>query len=179
MSKSKDIGTRFETAVTRWLRENGWVHAERRALSGTNDLGDITGTPGLVWECKAGATAQGASDGLIDQWLGETERERLNARADVGVLVVQRKRVGDRPERVGRHWAVVRARDVFGVAGIAGGEPVRMHLATVAWLLRASGYGEPLPGAVVDEYDRPLTWGADGVTTARRALIGPRLHDVA
>lgn len=33
MSASKDRGTRWETAVVRWLRDHGFPHAERRALS--------------------------------------------------------------------------------------------------------------------------------------------------
>src|SRR5690606_27104000 len=53
MSRSKDIGTRAETAVVRYLRANGFEHAERRALRGRQDAGDITGTPGICWEVKA------------------------------------------------------------------------------------------------------------------------------
>lgn len=178
VNRPKDIGTRFESAVVKWLRLNGWPYAERRALAGSYDLGDITGTPGVVWECKAGAAAHTASDGLIDTWMRQTATERDNAKAGIGVLVVARKRVGDRPERVGQHWAVVRADDLF--AHSVGGAPVRMHLSTVARLLRASGYGDPLPASVVDDVTgMPLETAADGTLRLSDALIGPRVRHVA
>ncbi len=40
MSASKAKGTAFETALVRYLRENGW-EADRLTLSGTDDEGDI------------------------------------------------------------------------------------------------------------------------------------------
>ena len=65
MSRSKDIGTRAEAAVVRYLCANGWANAERRALRGSADWGDVTGTPGLVWEVKGGDAAKDASDNQI------------------------------------------------------------------------------------------------------------------
>ena len=59
--RPKDIGTAAETAVVRFLRDNGFPLAERRALHGSTDRGDITGTPGLVWEVKGGDAAKTAS----------------------------------------------------------------------------------------------------------------------
>ena len=50
MSRNKQKGTSFETLVADFLTDNGFPYAERRALAGVNDKGDITGTPGLVWE---------------------------------------------------------------------------------------------------------------------------------
>src|SRR5690606_4660297 len=52
--KPRDTGTRAETAVVRYRRDHGWPHAERRALRGNQDAGDITGTPGVCWSVKAG-----------------------------------------------------------------------------------------------------------------------------
>lgn len=103
--RPKDIGTEAETAVVRYLRDNGWPHAERRALSGAKDLGDITGCPALVWEVKGGAAAKSAGPKDVDRWLDETETERLNASADIGILVKARAGYGVR--RVGMWWAVV------------------------------------------------------------------------
>ena len=94
MSRSRGIGTTAETAVVRYLRTRGFDHAERRALTGAHDQGDITGTPGLCWEIKSGRAAETASDGLIQDWIDETESERLNARADIGILVTKRPGYG-------------------------------------------------------------------------------------
>jgi hypothetical protein len=85
MSKNKAKGTAFETDIVRYLREFGFPYAERRALSGVFDRGDITGTPGLVWECKNHQTLK------LSEWLTETEVERFNAGADYGILVAKRR----------------------------------------------------------------------------------------
>jgi hypothetical protein len=147
--RPKDIGTATETAVVNYLREHGWPSAERRALAGTYDLGDIIGTPGICWEIKGGKAAETAGDGQVGAWLAETERERWNAQADFGVLVMKRRACGT--ASVGRWWAVMHARDLAwlirpgndDVAPGAHPQPVRLHLADAVTLLRAAGYGTP------------------------------------
>lgn len=97
MSKQRQKGTAFETAVVRFLQEHGFKYAERRALHGDADRGDITGTPGLVWECKNHKTLK------VSEWIRETEQERVNAGADYGFLIVKRAGVGD----VGKQYAMM------------------------------------------------------------------------
>lgn len=148
--RPKDIGTDAERPVARFLAVNGWAEAERRALRGTSDAGDITGTPGVCWEVKGGAQARNASDRDIADWMAETEAERVNARADIGVLVVQRRGVG--PANAGRWWAVLRLGQVVGALHphiqVSTCEccttPVRMLLADAVRMVRAAGYGDPL-----------------------------------
>ncbi|MFF3443589.1 hypothetical protein [Streptosporangium sp. NPDC002721] len=149
VNKPKARGTATETAVVRALRTLGFPHAERRALAGAYDLGDITGCPGLVWEVKGGDAAKTASDGLIADWLAETEAERANAGADVGVLVMQRRSIG--PSNAHRWWAVLRLSDVVRLGSYGRHTipadidcPVRLLLADVCTLLRRAGYGQPL-----------------------------------
>jgi hypothetical protein len=50
MNKSKIKGTAYETAVVRHLNDNGFPYAERRALAGNLDKGDIAGIPSVVME---------------------------------------------------------------------------------------------------------------------------------
>lgn len=91
MSKSKAKGTMAETAVARYLLEHGWPFCERRALRGTHDMGDITGTPGICWEVKyAGGSIK------MSEWMGEMELETLHAQAAIGVLVIKPPGVGIR-----------------------------------------------------------------------------------
>lgn len=150
--RPRDIGTSAETATVRYLVPNGFPHAERRSLKGSLDQGDITGTPGVCWEVKGGEVAKKASDGQVALWLAETERERVNARAEVGVLVVQRAGIG--PANAGRWWAVIdswtMARLVDYGATIYHDAatdrwtpkvPVRLHLGDAVRLLRWAGYG--------------------------------------
>ena len=102
MSRNKQKGTAFETLVVRYLAEHGFPHAERRALAGTYDRGDITGTPGLVWECKNHKTLS------FSEWLEEASVERANASADYGIVVAKRRGKGD----AGDQYAVMRLEDL-------------------------------------------------------------------
>lgn len=130
--------------MVRYLTGNGFPHAERRALRGVQDVGDITGCPGLAWEVKAGDAARNASDNQIAAWLRETEVERRNARADLGVLIVARAR-----RNVRDWWAVMTAGSLAALAlnpdyVINIDLPVRVTLAQAVVLLRGAGYGIPL-----------------------------------
>lgn len=88
MSRSKAKGTAAETAAVLALHGLGFPYAERRALAGAFDLGDITGTPGVCWEVKDAKTWKAA------EWLRETEFERINAKADYGILIIKAPGVG-------------------------------------------------------------------------------------
>lgn len=150
--KPRAIGTATETAVARYLASAGFPHCERRSLRGSLDAGDLTGTPGIAWSVKGGAMAKGASDGQVTRWLGELERQRVNAAAAVGVLVLQRAGIGE--ANAGRWWAILPFFAAFQLVDhykpellSTSGPPVRMHLADVVTLLRAAGYGTPLDPA--------------------------------
>lgn len=147
VNKPKQIGTASETKVVRYLLANGFAQAERRALRGIRDVGDITGTPGIVWEVKGGDAARWASDNQVDLWLAETELERSNAREHLGILVVARhmKSAGD-------WWAVLWADQlVWLISGESHNQladadrtPVRTTLRHLVDLLRAGGWGDPI-----------------------------------
>jgi Holliday junction resolvase len=121
VSKAKQKGTAAETALVRFLQGQGFPGAERRALGGGGageDLGDITGIPALCMEVKNHATYK------IPAWLKETEIERINAKADFGILVVKPNKVGMTPDKVGQWWGIM---------------PMQMMMD----LLREAGYGDP------------------------------------
>jgi hypothetical protein len=192
-------GTFAETAVVGYLQLNGWPYAERRALKGATDRGDVAGCPGLCIEVKYAGTARDAGTNLrIGSWLTETGIERLNAGADYGILVVKPPGVGER--FVGSWYAVMMGGEFErlrnGVTFIEGGpivqdgDPQTYSAATLRWslnaglkrlgsnellaltlrppgtkdnpelwyrvmsleqmvrLLRAAGYGEPLPAVL-------------------------------
>ncbi|MEV5629158.1 hypothetical protein [Micromonospora tulbaghiae] len=146
MNKPRQIGTRSETAVVRYLTANGFPHAERRSLRGALDAGDVTGCPGICIEVKGGEAAKGASDLTIAAWMQELAAEVVNARADVGLLVVQRRGVG--PGNAGRWWAYMPAWQLADLRYQTGRDaghafPVRMLLGDAVTLLRAAGYGQP------------------------------------
>lgn len=80
MSASKIKGTRWESACVAALIEHGAIHAERRAMSGAADRGDIAGVPGVVFECKSEARSRLAA------YIDEAEAERINDKSNVGLV---------------------------------------------------------------------------------------------
>jgi hypothetical protein len=85
MNRSKAKGTAWESAVVQYLRESGWIHAERRALAGNADKGDVLGVPGWVHECKNASRLE------LAQWTKELQAEIRNARAAHGALWLKRR----------------------------------------------------------------------------------------
>jgi len=154
VNRPKQIGTAAETAVVRAARTRGFAGADRLTLTGSQDRGDIGLCPGVIIEVKGGQTARTASDGLIESWLAETERERLHARADVAFLVTQRAGVG--APNAHRWWAWWRLGWLDALTGSLPGSdlpdtPVRIRLGDALALLRAAGYGNPLDPAEANE----------------------------
>lgn len=145
--RPRDIGTAAETAVVRYLRNHGFPHAERRALRGARDAGDITGTPGICWSVKGGQMAKDAGDGLVEDWLSDLDKQTHHAGADHGILVTQRRGYG--PDRAGKWWAITRLDGFVPIAAHTASThqpdlsraPVRVHLADMCQLLRHAGYG--------------------------------------
>jgi hypothetical protein len=117
VSAARQKGTLAETAFVKYLIDNGFPHAERRALHGTEDKGDVTGTVGLAWEVKNHKTYN------IPAWLEETRVERFNAGAEYGLLIIKPNRVG--VDKVDQWWCV-------------------MPVGKAIDLLREAGFGDPL-----------------------------------
>jgi hypothetical protein len=85
LSASKAKGTAWESAIVQFLRNAGAAQAERRALAGSSDRGDIAGIPGVVIEAKSAARLDLAG------WLKEAEAERVNAGADLALVWAKRR----------------------------------------------------------------------------------------
>lgn len=85
MNRPRVKGTTWESAIVAFLRGRGAAHAERRALAGTSDRGDIAGIPGVVIEAKNCARLE------LGTWLAEAEAERRNDRARYGAVWIKRR----------------------------------------------------------------------------------------
>ena len=71
MSRSKARGTHWETQIINYLNNAGF-DAERRALSGALDRGDISGVRGWVLEAK------NVNAMTLASFVDEAEVERIN-----------------------------------------------------------------------------------------------------
>jgi len=85
---SKKKGTAWETALVEYLKLSGFPYAERRALCGTSDRGDVAGIPGVVLEAKAEKTI------TLSTYMDEVATEKQNANAQVGAAVIKRRNRG-------------------------------------------------------------------------------------
>jgi hypothetical protein len=85
-SRNKAKGSAWERAIVEHLRSAGWPYAERRIAGAAKDRGDIAGVVGVVIEAKNAARLDLAG------WIAETETERVNDSAWLGV--VWHKRTG-------------------------------------------------------------------------------------
>ena len=89
MSKSRAKGTAFESAIVAYLREHGYPYAERRALAGALDKGDINmGAPVMI-EAKNCQTI------TLAAWADEVAAQTANfPPGTVGVAWVKRRGKG-------------------------------------------------------------------------------------
>lgn len=115
MSRSKDKGTFAEAAVAEYLGCSGFPFAERQALHGSGDRGDVKVCPGVIAEVKNDRSFD------LSGWLQETAKEKANANAEHAFLVVKPDGVGR--TRVGMWWSVMYSRDWHDLIRQAGGLP--------------------------------------------------------
>lgn len=107
-------GGRFERELVQFLKENGFPHAERRALRGADDRGDIVGIPGLVIEAKSHNRLD------LPGWLDQLREEKERDGGSDGAVIARRR----------NHWI---GKSYFVMDAIDG---IKM--------LRRLGYGLPL-----------------------------------
>lgn len=81
---SKAKGSKFEKEVVEFLQVHGFPYAERRALRGVNDAGDVAGVVGWTLEAKNHKALD------LGQWCREAAQEAANCG--------------------GRRWAVIHKR---------------------------------------------------------------------
>lgn len=93
-ASAKKAGTAFESLVVAYLAQHIDDRIERRRLSGAKDRGDLSGWRHagmrLVAECKdyGGQIKAGP-------WLNETETQRLNDDAQIGLVIAKRRGTTD------------------------------------------------------------------------------------
>ena len=88
-SKGKAKGSEFERQTVKYLREQGWIGAERTRAGWVDDRGDIDGVIGVTLECKNQKTM------ALAEWVDELIVEMANGNNTVGVVVHKRRGTTD------------------------------------------------------------------------------------
>lgn len=140
-------GATCERDLARWLRGNGFPHAERAVRTGYRttdrvgaDYGDIIGIVGVVIQVTDRADLD--QDAVLARRLAETEAQRQAAGADLGLLVQKRRGCAD----PGRWWVWIDGGELSDIAwqehlNPKFGWPVRCELRHLVPLLVRAGYG--------------------------------------
>ncbi len=108
-------GARAEADLINYLQANGYPHAERRRIGVPGP--DVTGTPGVAWECKSAARIELAA------WVDQAEQQRADTRAVYGPLVVKRRGTTD----VGQWYAVLPMAQLMALLAEAGWTAPVLH----------------------------------------------------
>jgi len=85
VNRPKIKGTAWESKVVQALQRSKWPHAERRALQGGLDKGDIAGVIGVCIEAKDCKSI------TLGPWMKELQAETANSRAAVGAIWAKRR----------------------------------------------------------------------------------------
>jgi hypothetical protein len=133
MNKPKRKGTAAESAVVAYLNQNGFRYAERLALQGGKDRGDITGIPGIVVEVKA------EQQYALSGWLSELEVEIENAKADHGFVAAKPRMVG-----------VTRTGDWYAITTAVGFEQILRAVCTEAGEWLGKLWIQDMPGHAIN-----------------------------
>jgi len=127
VNKPKNIGTAAETAVVNYAKSLGYEGAQRIALSGSRDRGDVQLNGKVMLEVKAGAQVSGRTgdpkDCLLNEWMEQTLTEWVNGGWQFAALIVKRRGRA----RVGSWW-------------------VYLHHAHLDYLCQLPGHPRPYEG---------------------------------
>lgn len=109
---SKQKGTRAETAVVRYLDFHE-LRSHRNTLAGAYDKGDISAEMKGLDVCIEVKNRKRIE---LAKWMGEVASERVNSKADVGMLVMKPEGIGT--ERVGKWWVCMTMDELMWLVGV-------------------------------------------------------------
>lgn len=96
-NKPKGLGTELETALKRWLIDNGWPYADRITLRGP-DEGDVRLSERIPFVLEGKSAKRSTERATLGTWVRELEVEVTNAGAIAGAVVHKKRgttNVGD------------------------------------------------------------------------------------
>lgn len=156
---SLTVGKETEQLVARYLRSRGLEGVERAVRTGFRtrdravaDSGDLTGWPGVCVQVKS-LRPHNAAERQTRTWLAETEEQRVQSGASVGLLVVRRWGTTN----AGEWWCFVQLGTLLHLAAEAAGRmvpsmpqtvreaPVRLELSDAVTMMQTWGWAPAQP----------------------------------
>lgn len=99
----KSLGTSHETAIKKWLRDNGWPYADRRTLAGASDEGDLRLSERVPFTIEA-KTAKATTDkASLGAFMKELVAEVENSESEAGAVILKKRGTTD----VGEYYAIL------------------------------------------------------------------------
>jgi len=120
----KQLGTKLESEVVLWLRDNGWPYAHRRTLRGIRDEGDISLSERVPFTIEGKNSRRSTDRAAIGTWIRELETEVSNRGDDAGAVVHKRRGTTD----VGEYIALMPVKYLNYLLERAFGEQVNITL---------------------------------------------------
>ena len=113
MSRSKEKGTAYETAIVRYLRQRlGDDEIDRMPLKGSRDEGDIRGLK--LRGMTTCAEVKNHKNLRIPDWMGQLIDEKGNMDAELGMVIAHRDGCGDK--HIGESYVITTLDDVIALA---------------------------------------------------------------
>ena len=88
---TKQMGTKHESDIVRWLKAHGWRWAHRRTQKGSADEGDVCLSERIPFTIEGKNSKRSTDRAAIGTWLRELEAE-VNAVGDEAGAVIHKRR---------------------------------------------------------------------------------------
>lgn len=102
-NRMKSLGTSHETAIKKWLRENGWPYASRRTLAGSGDEGDLRLSERVPFTIEAKTAKSTTDKASLGAFMKELVAEVENSESEAGAVVLKKRGTTD----VGEYYALM------------------------------------------------------------------------
>ena len=100
VNRPKQMGTKHESDIVKWLKAHGWPWAHRRTQKGSADEGDVCLSERIPFTIEAKNSKRSTDRAAIGTWIRELEAEVTAVGDEAGAVVHKRRGTTDVGEYV-------------------------------------------------------------------------------
>ena len=97
---TKQLGTKQESEIVRWLKDHGWPWAHRRTMKGSADEGDVCLSERIPFTIESKNSRRSTDRAAIGTWIRELEAEVKAVGDEAGAVIHKRRGTTDVGEYV-------------------------------------------------------------------------------